>query len=141
MRVIMLFGLIGCGLSWAGDRSIIYPDGFPANLPFSPGVMSGDTLYVAGQTGSDLATREFPEKFEDEVHQVFKRIGMVLKAAGLSYADVVDAKVYLTDIGDFQTMNGLFRKYFEKDPPVRTTVQVAGLVGKARIEITVIARK
>ena len=125
----------------AADKNIIYPPEFRANMPFSPGVQVGDTLYCAGQTGSDLKTGEYPEDFEQEVHQTFKRIGIILKAAGYDYSDAVDVKVYLTDISTFSKMNSVYTQYFVKDRPARTTVGVASLVGKARIEITVTARK
>jgi 2-iminobutanoate/2-iminopropanoate deaminase len=110
-------------------------------MPFSPGVLIDGTLYCAGQTGGDLKTGEYPADFDAEVHQTFKRIGLILKAAGMDFSDVVDAKVYLTDIGDFAKMNAVYTQYFKKDRPDATTVGVASLVGKARIEITVIARK
>jgi len=127
--------------SVAAERKVIYPDGFRENLPFSPGILMGETLYVAGQTGSDPETGVFPETFEDETRMTFRRIGMVLREAGYGFGDVVDVKVYLTDIGDFRAMNAIFREMFPEAPPVRTTVQVASLVGKARIEITVIAAR
>ncbi len=125
----------------AADKEIIYPTEFREGMPFSPGVQVGDTLYCAGQTGSDLETGDYPEEFEQEVHQTFKRIGIILKAAGYGYSDAVDVKVYLTDISTFQKMNSVYTQYFKEDRPARTTVAVASLVGKARIEITVTARK
>ena len=128
-------------MSAAAEKRIIYPSEFREGMPFSPGVQVGDTLYCAGQTGSDLKTGEYPEDFEQEVHQTFKRIGIILKAAGYDYSDAVDVKVYLTDIATFRQMNSVYTQYFEKDRPARTTVAVASLVGKARIEITVTARK
>jgi len=123
------------------DKKIIYPDAFPENLPFSPGVQVGDTLYCAGQTGSDLKTGEYPENFKKEVEQTFERIEMILHEAGYEFSDVVDVKVYLTDIATFPQMNKVFTSVFPKDRPARTTVQVASLVGKARVEITAVARK
>ena len=63
------------------EKRIIYPPEFRPNMPFSPGVQVGDTLYCAGQTGSDLKTGEYPESFADEVHQTFRRIGIILEAA------------------------------------------------------------
>ena len=144
------FGLILASLLLAApgivsaEKKIIYPPEFKKhrpNMPFSPGVQVGDVLYVAGQTGSDLATGEYAQKFEDEVHATFKRISMILKDAGYDFSDVVDAKVYLTDIAMFRRMNAVYTSYFKADPPVRTTVAVASLVGKARIEITVVAAK
>ncbi len=123
------------------EKRIIYPPEFRPGMPFSPGVQSGDTLYCAGQTGSDLETGEYPESFEQEVHQTFRRIGIILQAAGYDFSDAVDAKVYLTDISLFQEMNSVYTQYFQENRPARTTVAVASLVGKARIEITVTARK
>ncbi len=139
IAIALLLALAGFML--AADKKIIYPSEFRPNMPFSPGVLVGDTLYCAGQTGSDLKTGEYPAKFEDEVDQTFKRIGIILKAAGYDYSDAVDVKVYLTDIALFPKMNPVYTQYFKKDRPARTTVAVAGLVGKARIEITVTARK
>ncbi len=123
------------------EKKIIYPPEFRADMPFSPGVLFGDTLYCAGQTGSDLKTGEYPEKFEDEVRQTFRRIGLILKAAGMNYSDAVDVKVFLTDISLFPAMNSVYTEHFKKDRPARTTTAIASLVGKARIEITVVARK
>ncbi len=125
----------------AAEKKIIYPPEFREGMPFSPGVLVGDTLYCAGQTGSDLETGQYPEEFEQEVHQTFKRIGIILKAAGYDYSDAVDVKVYLTDISLFSRMNSVYTQYFVKDRPARTTVAIASLVGIARIEITVTARK
>jgi enamine deaminase RidA (YjgF/YER057c/UK114 family) len=50
----------------AAQKRIIYPPEFRPDMPFSPGVLVGDTLYCAGQTGQDLKTNEYPESFEDE---------------------------------------------------------------------------
>ena len=138
---LIVLSLALAGVALAADKKIIYPPEFRANMPFSPGVLIDGTLYCAGQTGSDLKSNEYPESFEDEVHQTFKRIGLILKAGGMDYSDAVDVKVYLTDIGLFQQMNGVYTQYFKTDRPARTTVGVASLVGKARIEITVVARK
>jgi 2-iminobutanoate/2-iminopropanoate deaminase len=125
-------------------KKIIYPPLFKENrpdMPFSPGVQVGNLLFLAGQTGSNVETGEYPESFEDEVHGTFKRIGVILNDAGYDFSDVVDAKVYLTDIGTFPQMTKIFTEYFKSDRPARTTVAIASLVGKARIEITVIAAK
>jgi 2-iminobutanoate/2-iminopropanoate deaminase len=132
--------LMTAGMAVA-QKKIIYPPEFRPNMPFSPGVQFGDTLYCAGQTGSDLKTGEYPKDFEQEVRQTFERIGIILKAAGYDYSDAVDVKVYLTDIGLFPQMNGVYTQFFKENRPARTTVGVASLVGDARIEITVTARK
>lgn len=128
-------------VGYSAPKKIIYPPEFRPDMPFSPGVLVGDTLYCAGQTGADLKTNEYPESFEEEVHQTFKRIGIILKAANFDFSDVVEVTVYLTDMSLFPRMNAVYTQYFKKDRPARTTVGVASLVGKARIEITVVARK
>ncbi len=140
-RLIAATVLIFSATVLAAEKRIIYPPEFREGMPFSPGVLVGSTLYCAGQTGSDLETGEYPAEFEQEVHQTFKRIGIILNAAGYDYSDAVDVKVYLTDISLFRRMNAVYTQYFEKDRPARTTVAVASLVGKARIEITVTASK
>ena len=140
LTLLILAVLVAAGVA-AAEKKIIYPPEFRPNMPFSPGVLVDDTLYCAGQTGADLASGEYPAEFEQEVHQTFKRIGLILNAAGYEFSDAVDVKVYLTDIGLFQQMNAVYTQYFKENRPARTTVGVASLVGKARIEITVMARK
>ena len=123
------------------EKKIIYPPEFRPNAPFSPGVLVNGTLYVAGQTGTDLKTNKLPENFQDEVRTCLDRVGIILKAAGMDYSDAVSVIVYLTDIGMFQQMNEVYTTYFKANRPARATVQVAGLVGGARVEISVTASK
>jgi 2-iminobutanoate/2-iminopropanoate deaminase len=90
---------------------------------------------------SSRKTAAIPEEFEAEVKQTLDNIGLVLKEAGMSFDDVVSVNVYLTDMELFPRMNAVYVPYFKEPRPVRTTVGVAKLVGKARIEITVTASK
>lgn len=126
---------------FAAPKKAIQPKEFPTGRPFSPGILAGDTLYVAGQTGNDLKTGKIPEDFEAEVKQTLDNIGLVLKEAGMSFDNAVTVQVYLTDISLFQRMNSVYTTYFKEPRPARTTVAVAKLVGTARIEITVTASK
>lgn len=125
----------------AAEKRLIQPPEFPKGRPFSPALLVGDTLYVSGQIGADLKTGQIPEQFEDEVRTCLNNIGVLLKAGGMSFEDVVSVQVYLTDMSLFQRMNDVYVKYFPEPRPTRTTVGVAGLAGRARIEITVTARK
>jgi enamine deaminase RidA (YjgF/YER057c/UK114 family) len=84
MRKLIVFGCLFSSLAFA-DRKVVQPKEFPTGRPFSPAVWAGDTLYVAGQIGSDWKTGKVPEKFEDEVKQCLENIGIILKEAGLSY--------------------------------------------------------
>ncbi|MDE0105671.1 MAG: RidA family protein [Bryobacterales bacterium] len=140
-RLIAATVLIFSATLVATEERIIYPPESREGMPFSAGVLVRSTLYCAGRTGSDLETSEHPAEFEQEVHQTFKRIGIILNAGGSDYSDVVDVRVYLTDIPLFQRMNSVYTQCFEKDRPIRTTAAVASLVGKARIECTVTASR
>ena len=122
-------------------KRTIRPPGFRQNLPFSPGVLVDGTLYVAGQVGRDLKTGRLADTFEGQVRQTLDNVGGILKAAGMDYGDVVSVNVYLTDISRFSPMNRVYTEYFKTEPPARATVQVAGLVGAAQIEISAVARK
>ncbi len=123
------------------EKKIIYPPEFRPNAPFSPGVLADGTLYVAGQTGTDLKTNKLPDNFQAEVRSTLDRVGIILKAAGMDYSDAVTVIVYLTDISLFPQMNEVYTTYFKANRPARATVQVAGLVGGAKVEISVTARK
>ena len=139
MRTILLCVILAASLA-AADKKVIQPKDFPTGRPFSPGILVDGTLYVAGQTGSDLKTGKIPEEFEAEVRQALDNIGLVLKEAGKGFEDVVAVQVYLTDMELFPRMNAVYTTYFKEPRPARTTVGVAKLVGTAHIEITVTAR-
>jgi 2-iminobutanoate/2-iminopropanoate deaminase len=139
MRTILLSLILAASLA-AADKKVIQPKDFPTGRPFSPGILVDGTLYVAGQTGSDLKTGKLPEEFEAEVRQALDNIGLVLKEAGKGFEDAVAVQVYLTDMELFPRMNAVYTTYFKEPRPARTTVGVAKLVGTARIEITVTAR-
>jgi 2-iminobutanoate/2-iminopropanoate deaminase len=137
----LFFGGLGCGTNKSGtDKKIILPPGAKPGGNYSPGILEGDTLYISGQGGED-ATGKIPGDFGAEVQQSLENIGAVLKAAGMSPADVVSVQVYLTDASKFQQMNGVYTGYFKDPRPTRTTVVVAALVGSGNIEITATARK
>ncbi len=131
----------------AADRRTITPPEFApaAGAPapnFSPGILVDGTLYVAGQIGEDLKTKEVPADFEAEVKTCLDRVGLILKAAGMNFQDAVSVQVYLTDMDLFARMNAVYTTYFKDPRPARTTVGVVKLASaKAHIEITVTAKK
>lgn len=143
MRTILLSLVLAASLAAAhkpAQKKVIQPKDFPTGRPFSPGILVDGTLYVAGQTGTDLKTGKMPGEFEAEVRQALDNAGAVLKEAGMGYENVVAVQVYLTDMDLFQRMNAVYTTYFKEPRPARTTVGVARLVGTAHIEITVTAR-
>lgn len=122
------------------EKKPIYPPGQKPGGNFSPAILSDGTLYVSGQVGRDK-DGNYPEKFEDEVKYTLEAIAETMKAAGFTLKDAVAVQVYLTDMELFARMNTVYTSMIPEPRPARTTVGVAKLVGKARIEITVTARK
>jgi 2-iminobutanoate/2-iminopropanoate deaminase len=138
--IVMLLTIVVGGSGSSTDKKIILPPGAKAGGNFSPGILTGGTLYLSGQSGED-STGKIPGDFDAEVKQCLENIAAILKAGGMSPADVVSVQVYLTDASKFQRMNAVYTGFFKDPRPTRTTVVVAALVGPGNIEITVTARK
>jgi 2-iminobutanoate/2-iminopropanoate deaminase len=130
-------------LPLAAEKKVISPPEFAGGTTnFSPGILADGTLYVSGQIGQDLKTKQIPADFETEVKTLLSNIGIVLKAAGMTYKDAVSVQVYLTDMDLFPKMNAVYITFFPDPRPSRTTVGVTKLAApNAHIEITVTARK
>jgi 2-iminobutanoate/2-iminopropanoate deaminase len=138
--------VITLGSLLAEKKTVTPPEFAPkpgATAPlFSPGILADGTLYVSGQIGRDLKSGDIPADFEAETKTCLEDIGIILKAAGMGYQDVVSVQVYLTDIELFPKMNAVYATFFKDPRPTRTTVGVTRLAApKARIEITVTARR
>ena len=143
VAVVGIWASVPAAVPQVRDRTakrIIHPPEFRADRPFSPGVLVDRTLYVSGQIGTDLKSGELAKTFEGEVRQTLDNIGLILKAADMDFGDVVAANVYLTDAALFADMNAVYTQYFKAERPARATVQT-GLVGPAKIEISVVAHK
>jgi 2-iminobutanoate/2-iminopropanoate deaminase len=130
-------------MAQAPARRVILPKRFPyVNLPYSPGILAGDTLYLAGQLGRDPATSTLvPGGIEAETRQTLTNIGEVLREAGMDYRDVVSVTAFIIDFKDFELFNKVYREFFPKDPPARATVGVAALNQGGRVELQMIAVK
>lgn len=108
--------------------------------PYSQGVISGGLLFVSGQVPLDPETGELVKgDIEVQVERVLKNIMAILKEAKMGPEHVVKATVYLADLADFPRMNEVYSRYLGKEPPARSTIQVAALPKGARVEIDVIA--
>ena len=124
-------------------RQVVQPEKFPATgLPYSPGILVGDTLYISGHLGQDPAARRVvPGGIETETRQIMTYIRGVLEEAGMGFEDVVSVNAYMTNLDEFPKFNEVYRQYFPKDPPARATVGVASLNIGARIELQMVAVK
>jgi len=118
---------------------IIVPN--TAERPFSSAVRAGDYIFVSGSGGFvDKDGREL-KGIEAQTKQCLENIKQVLEAAGSSLSDVVKTTIFLVNTSDFTQMNEVYKKYFSKDRPARSTV-VTGLVRPDMlIEIECIAYK
>jgi 2-iminobutanoate/2-iminopropanoate deaminase len=125
------------------QRRVIRPEKSPdIGLPYSPGILAGNTLYIAGHLGRDPGTGQLVAGgIEAEARQSLANIREVLRAADMDFRDVTNVTVYITDFKEFDRFNTLYREYFPSDQPARATVQVAALNGGARIELQMIAVK
>jgi 2-iminobutanoate/2-iminopropanoate deaminase len=110
-------------------------------LPFSDGIVAGNTLYIAGQEGTDASEKLVAGGIGPETSAAIDNIQRVLKAAGFDLKDVVSVTVYLADIHEFPDMNKIYKGLMPDPKPARATIQAAALVNNARIEISAIAVK
>jgi enamine deaminase RidA (YjgF/YER057c/UK114 family) len=126
-----------------GERKVIHPSGWlKSPLPYSYGILSGDTLFMAGLVARNIKDNQpVAGDIKEQVKVVMENGGEILKAAGMGLGDVVSSRVFITDVAMFQDMNLAYRAFFPKDPPVRATV-VAGLVApQYKIEVAMLAVK
>ena len=105
-------------------------------------IEAGDFVYLSGQTPMDPATGKLIQAdIGAETKQCLENLKNVLEAAGLTFANVVKANVFLTNMGDFAAMNAVYATYFPAPFPARSTVAVAALPLGARVEIELVAYK
>lgn len=108
--------------------------------PYSQAVRSGGMVFTSGQVPLVPSTGELEQgDFAAQVRRVFENLGAVLKEAGSGFDRVVKATVYVTDLANFQTLNGIYAEYFGAHKPARTTVEVSALPKGATVEIDLIA--
>ena len=117
------------------ERKVWWRDGkAPAKTPaYSPAVSYGNLLFLSG------VGAHFEGDIKAHTKHVLDDIQQQLEAAGSSMNKVLKAQVYLADLKDWEAMTEVFTGRFGPEPPVRTTVAVAGVPGKSLVEIDVIA--
>jgi len=109
--------------------------------PYSQAVISGDFVFISGQIPLDPKSSKIVEgRIETQTVQVLENLKSILESIDLTLDDVVKTSVFLSDLNDFQAFNMVYSRYFNKNPPARTTAQ-AGLMAGALLEIDAIAEK
>jgi len=140
--VVVLF-LAFCVAACAADRKYIVnprPADFKG-LPFSDGVLVGNTLYISGHIGLDPKTGKPPASAEDEARLAMDGIKQTVESGGLTMDDVVSVQVFCTDLKFYDTFNGVYKTYFHGDYPARAFVGASNLLRGGRFEVLGIAVK
>lgn len=108
---------------------------------YSQAFRVGDMIYTAGVTANDPVTQQMiaPGDIVGQTEQILKNLEAILQEAGSDLKHVVKTLVFVKDIGDFQKFNETYKKYFPKDPPARSTMQIGNFLGDMVIEIEAIA--
>jgi 2-iminobutanoate/2-iminopropanoate deaminase len=122
------------------SRKFIHPPEFTPGQAHTPGVLVGDTLYISGQIGADPRSGSVPSDVGEQTRQATENIGHVLRAAGMSYGNLVSCHVYLDDMEHYQAMNEAYGSFHGPDYyPARTTLEMPGLPRGSQVEISCIA--
>jgi 2-iminobutanoate/2-iminopropanoate deaminase len=139
LRLALAGALVLCvtGSGLAQNRAIDFQKG----MPFSEGFVAGNTLYVAGQQGPDAQRKLDGTDITLQTTNTIAAIEKIVKKAGFQMTDIVSVTVYIADLNDVPKMNEVYKKLMPDPKPARATVQVAGLIGGAKIEISAIAVK
>lgn len=126
----LAFAQQAAGAPSSARQVVTLPGSNPSSI-LSPGIRVGDMLYASGQLG---LRRDAPDStIEGQTRQALENTKAVLEAGGTSMANVVKCTVFLVRASDFAGMNRVYREFFPKEPPARSTVVVAALVVPAAI--------
>lgn len=115
------------------DKVAVASPTAPPGGPYSPGLVVGEWVFLAGQVGAGST-------IEEQARDALSKVDALLAAAGAAPADVVSCLVHLADLADFERFNAVYERHFAEPRPVRTTVGAALLDG-ALVEITATGRR
>lgn len=111
--------------------------------PYNQAVLYDNTLYTSGQIAIDPKTSQLVnDTIENETAMVMENLRAVLKAAEMTFENVVKASIFISDMHNFSKINAVYGTYFKDEiAPARETVEVANLPKFVNVEISVIAIK
>lgn len=123
--------------------NVIQTNQAPAAVgPYSQAIDCGEFVFCSGQIPLVPETGVIVEGgIEEQARQMFSNIKAVLNAAGLDFSNVVKTTVFMTDLSQFITFNGIYAEYFPANPPARSCVEVSNLPKGALVECEVIAKR
>ncbi len=123
------------------ERTIIATEEAPGAVgPYSQGIAADGFVFTAGQIPINPASGKVEATtIEDQTRQVLANVDAVLRAAGSGLDRVVKITVFMTDLADFQAMNGVYAEFFPAGPPARSAVQVVALPLGVQVEMEAVA--
>lgn len=124
-------------------KTVIQTKNAPAAVgPYSQAIDVGDFVFCSGQIPLVPETGLMVEGgIEEQTRQMFTNIQAVLAEAGLGLENIIKTTVFMTDLGQFATFNGIYAEYFPAEPPARSCVEVSALPKGAMVECEVIAKR
>ncbi len=149
MTRVLLFTISVCMLPLVAEaqnaaaprKDIKLPATVARGLPFSDAVLIGDTLYISGRGGVDMATMKVPAAVKDEVKMLMEDFKKVLAQAGMAMDDLVSVTVYSPDLSLYAEFNEIYRSYFSKNLPARAFIGSGPLLFGMRFEMQGVAVK
>ena len=121
-------------------RTVFNAPGKATALPFSDGILAGNTLYLSGRIGLDPKTGKPPEQVEEEIKLMLDSLKETLAQAGMTMNDLVYVQVACTDLTLFDKFNNIYKSYFAtKDLPAREFIGAAALLRGGHFELQAIA--
>ena len=125
------------------EKHVVRTEAAPApfqGAPYSQAIRAGDLVFVSGAVALAPGSEELVgDTIEEQTEQVFRNLEAILEAAGSSLDRIVKTTAYLTDLGNFQGMNEVYRAHVGEKPPARATVEVSALPSGALVEIEAVA--
>ena len=132
------------GITFTGmEKKIILTENAPAPIgPYNQAVQFGNMLFISGQIPIDPATGNMVQtNIQTETTQVMNNLLAILSEAGMDFSHVIKTSIFLTDMGQFATVNEVYGSYFKENAPARETIQVSALPKGANVEISMVAGK
>lgn len=121
-------------------QAVVTPAAPAAIGPYSQAVVAGNLLFVSGQIPLDPESGELVQgNIEIQTRRVLDNVKAIVRAAGVDMNRVVKTTIFLADMNDFASVNGVYAEYFDATLPARATVQVAGLPKGVPVEIEAVA--
>ena len=122
------------------SKEIISTENAPQAIgPYSQAVKAGGLMFISGQIPLNPETGDLVSgSIEDEANQVLQNIKSICEAAGHGMEDIVKITIFLTDLGNFATVNEVMKKHFSEPYPARATVEISGLPLGVNVEMEAI---